>query len=394
MRILADDAIPFVNEAFGGLGEIVLVRARDIDRAHLRDADALLVRTVTRVDARLLQGSRVRFVGSATSGTDHVDVEGLRHADITFADAAGCNAQAVAEWALTAMVLIAARADPALLGSPIGVIGFGAVGRRLTRLLRALGCTVLVYDPPLQERVHALSGDDPLDGLARAERFVDAYELLGRCKTITLHVPLVERGAHRTWHMVDAKLLASLRQDALVVNSSRGGIVDDDALEVWLRDGRGRAVLDVWEGEPMLRPSLVSRVDLASPHVAGYSLEGKVAGTAMIHAAFARWLGLPATFDGAAQLGPDLRLAVDMTGVQDDLGALARVLAAVCPIERDHGAVKLLAGRSMGDRPTAFEAMRRGYPLRRELAHCDASEALSSASETLRERARAIGLRV
>jgi erythronate-4-phosphate dehydrogenase len=396
MRILADDAIPCLAEAFGGFGEVVPTRARDIDRARVRDADVLLVRTVTRVDARLLAGSRVRFVGTATSGSDHVDVEGLRRAGIEFADAAGCNAQAVAEWVLAAMVLVAARADPLLLGAPVGVIGFGAVGRRLTRLLRNIGCTVLAYDPPLHERVQAgaVAGDDPLDALARAEQFVDAYELLGRCRTVTFHVPLVERGPLRTWHMMDAKLLANLREDALVINTSRGGVIDDDALEVWLRDRRGRAALDVWEGEPMLRPSLVSRVDLASPHVAGYTLEGKIAGTALVHRALARWLGVPERFDAAAHLGPDVRLAADITGAKDELEALARVLAAACPIERDHSAVKLLAARSMGERPTAFEAMRRGYPLRRELAHYDASEALASASETLRARAQAVGLRL
>lgn len=335
-RIVADDAIPHLTEAFG---EVVRVRGADISRAHLLDADALLIRSVTKVDAALLDGTAVRFVGSATAGTDHVDTDALRARGIAFANAPGCNARAVVEYVL------AATLGWTELRGPVGVVGYGQIGRRLTTALRRLGFEVLVCDPPRVEAGH----DD--------EAYVELSALLERCNTVTLHVPRV-RGAHSTHHLLDHDALARLPAGARVINTCRGDVVDNAALHRWLDAGRGDAIVDVWEGEPSLRWALLRHpmLRIATPHIAGYTAEGKARGTAMVHRA------MTDVFDGLGTFHPSDVLPAPPALVD------APSLRSVHALDPTDASLRALLDVPLAARAAGFEALRRGYVFRRELS--------------------------
>ena len=376
MHIVADEAIGWVRDAFDGLGRLQTLPGPAIDAAAVRDADVLLTRTVTRVDEALLSGSRVRFVGSCTAGVDHVDRGWLQRNGIAFAHAPGCNARAVAEYVVTALCVLWAEDALDAPRDPVVVVGFGAIGRIVTALLRALGREVRVCDPPLAEQ----------QGVAPStERFWPLDEALEGARAVTLHVPLIHDGAHPTAHLLDAHRLDRLAPGSIVINTSRGSVVDDAALEAWARATGGRAVLDVWEGEPHLRWSLLrgepSPVRLATPHVAGYTCEGKVEATAMVHRALMQWLGRPVSFDavhglgatGAEPLVPCPREVLPNAAGDDGRAALARCLLAIAPLHRDDASVRALLELPEDRRPRAFEMLRKGYALRREASHFCAS---------------------
>lgn len=371
LRIVIDDAVAWQNEAFGHLGRLRAMPGPAIDRDTLRDADALIVRSVTRVDASLLEGTPVRFVGSATAGEDHIDRRALEARGITVARAPGCNAQAVAEY----VVSVLAHARHWRMGEPpgpVGVIGLGHVGRRTTRALRALGYHVLACDPPLaevRERREPIDDPDPtLANMARFERLNSLDDLLESAFVLTLHVPLTRVGPHRTARMFDAMRLHRLRHGQLLLNTSRGGVVDDAALERWLAR-EGRAVLDVWEGEPTPRTGLFlpKGVRLGTPHVAGYSLDGKVAATRMVHEALCRFLGREPTFDGHEVLGPPGMLPLRCDDPLASRDWRPWVEAAI-PLRPDDKALRRVMASPVAQRGRAFEALRRSYSLRRELS--------------------------
>lgn len=371
MRIVCDSAVPWAREAFGGLGDLELRPAPAIDAAVLRDADALVVRTVTRVDARLLASSRVKFVGSATAGVDHIDTRWLAQRGIAFASAAGCNATAVAEYVLTALHVVALERDRDLVTGPVGVVGFGQVGRRLAMRLRAIGAEVLVCDPPLlelRERGEAIPG--PWPELALAEPFVTWAEILRRARVLSLHVPLVDGRRHPTRHLLDAAALEELRSGAVIVNTSRGSVIDEAALVPWLGEG-GLAVLDVFADEPEVRQALLepkSGVRLATPHIAGYTVEGKLRGTTMVAEALARFTGAELRWDGAAVLGKHRPIAA-LRKSGSVLAECTALLRAINPIEEVDLSLRALIDQPESVRAGLFERLRSEYALRRELDH-------------------------
>lgn len=368
--IVVDNALGWATEAFGPLGHVVALPGTAITRDAVADADALVVRTVTRVDAALIGGTRLRFVGTATAGIDHVDTDALGAAGIRFASAAGCNAHAVVDYVITALHLLALERDPSLLAGPCAIIGYGHVGRALAQRLRALGTEVRVCDPPLARRVAdgRLDPNHAWDRLAIDEPFVPLADAIQGARIVTAHVPLQTSGPDSTRHLLDRFALDRLASFAVVVNTSRGTVVDEAALGAWLDRTGGRAVLDVWAGEPEIDPHLAlhPRVRLATPHIAGYSLEGKVAATAMIARALAEHLGEPTPWTGATEIG-----ALHELHVPAGLSALARTTAClreVNPIERDDAALRTVVASS-APRAVAFESLRRHYVWRRALAH-------------------------
>ena len=367
LRLVADANIPAAREAFSAFGEVRLLPGRDIVREDLRQADALLVRSVTRVDAALLEGTPVRFVGTATAGTDHVDAEALRQLGIAFASAPGSNATSVVETVLAALLALAADRGVGLAGRTLGVVGVGQVGRRLIPRARALGLEVVASDPPL-----AASGGAPgvtLVGLA---------EVLEAADIVTLHTPLStpQASAHPTAGMIGAEALQAMRPGAWLVNAARGRIVDGAALAEAL-DARqlGAAVLDVWPNEPVPDPALIDRVALATPHIAGYSFDGKLAGTRQLEAALRAWVeDAPPPWDASAWLAPPAPLGVDAPAAPRQprdarqqaawLDALARQAYDV----RADDARFRSALHDAADRAGAFAALRKDYPVRREMA--------------------------
>lgn len=373
LRIVVDDAVPWAQEAFGHLGQLRTCRGTEIDRSTLAGADALLVRSVTRVDARLLEGSSVRFVGSATAGEDHIDRAAVEALGITVANAPGCNAQAVAEYVVAALAL-GKRWRVGAAPGPVGVVGLGHVGRRVARTLRALGYDVMACDPPMAERrgrgEPVTDHEAGLVNLARFERLGSLREVLDSSFVISLHVPLTRSGPHATWHMIDADQLSRLRHGQLLLNTSRGGVIDDAALCTWLRDGEGKAFIDVWEHEPRIREELLQSpcaVQLATPHVAGYSLEGKVAATRMVHEALCRFIGRDPDFDGHNVLKRDGPIDLRCSDRDASVDWRPWVCAAVS-LHSDDKKLRAILRRPASERAAAFENLRRYYPLRREFS--------------------------
>lgn len=348
MKILVDENMPYARELFSRVGEVQSVAGRHINAGMLREADALMVRSVTKVDAALLGGSGVKFVGSATAGTDHVDQDWLARAGIGFSGAPGCNAVAVVEYVISALLMLAERDGFALREKTVGIIGAGNVGGRLHRRLQALGINSLRCDPPLAAR----GGAGP---------FYPLEKLVADADILTFHTPLTRSGPDATWHQVDDELLAALPDGRILINACRGAVVDNAALLRALTQGKQlRVILDVWEPEPGLSLPLLARVDLGTPHIAGYSLEGKARGTTQIFEAFGRFLGqsLPAPLD---QLLP--RPAVERIRVHGpvDEALLKRLAHLVYDVRRDDGPLRRAASVT-GE----FDRLRKLYPERRE----------------------------
>jgi erythronate-4-phosphate dehydrogenase len=261
VKITADRYIPGICAAFAGQAEVELVTPSELTAERVRDCDALLVRSVTRVDASLLEGSRVRLVATATSGVDHVDTDYLAARGIDFAAAPGSNARPVAEYVLGALCAIRARYGGSLRGLRAGIIGCGHVGSWVSDLLSVLGMECVQNDPPLAERT----------GLPIYRPLAEALD----ADIVTLHVPLTRSGKHPTALMLDADRIAALRPGVIIINTARGGVLDEDALCRRLAAGGLHAVLDVWRGEPAIDAGLLAQVAIGTPHIAGYSLEAK-----------------------------------------------------------------------------------------------------------------------
>ncbi|WP_069383873.1 4-phosphoerythronate dehydrogenase PdxB [Halomonas caseinilytica] len=378
MRIIVDANVPEAQRCFGALGQVVSVPGREIDAATVRDADALVVRSVTRVDEDLVRDSRLRFVGTCTIGTDHVDTRALSRHGIGFASAPGCNAEAVVDYVLVSLATLAEREGFRLTERRIGVIGVGNVGGRVLARLQALGIDCLACDPPRAEEEGGTG-------------FVDLDTLIDDCDVLCLHTPLVEDGPHATRHLLDARRIAELTPGTLVLNAGRGDCVDGQALRGRL-SGRGdiAAILDVWENEPGIDAALRDQAELATPHVAGYSLDGKLRGTHQIYRALARHVGLPARM-GEAELMPAPpvpRLVLD-AGLEIE-EALRVCMRAVYDPRRDHDALRQRA-RHLG-LEEGFDACRANYPLRREFSTLEV--VLEAAASHLAEPLSAAGFRV
>jgi erythronate-4-phosphate dehydrogenase len=361
MKIIADPNIPFVREAFGALGDITLVPGRQINAANVRDADALFVRSVTPVNAALLGGSRVKFVATATIGFDHVDTNFLAQHGIGFATAAGSNANSVAEYVMSAMLELARRQNFRLRDKTLGVVGVGNVGSTVVRYAEALGMRVLRNDPPRQRAEKLL-------------QFVSLDRVIAAADIITLHVPLTKSGADATFHLFQPAC-------GIIINSSRGAVLDGKAL---LNTKLAGLVLDVWENEPRILPDLLAKTDLGTPHIAGYSFDGKVNGTRMIYEAACRHFRLPATWTPQLPSPPVPMLEVIVQPGEDEEDVLRRTLRQVYDIAADDARLRA----SIQD----FDKLRAEYPVRREFFNTRLD--LRGASESLRGKFAALGFQL
>ncbi len=351
MKVVADQQIPLVREAFAEFGEMRLLPGREISRAALADCDILLVRTVTRVNGDLLRDSPVRFVASATSGTDHVDVDYLRQKQIAFAHAPGCNARSVAEYVVTALLMLAEESGLRLSGMSAGIIGYGHVGSRVARFLSALGMHCVINDPPLAAR-------------ARQDAMFRPLAAALACDIVSLHVPLVTQGEHPTLDLLDRDGIASLREGTVVINTCRGEVLDETALRERLAGQTLRAVIDVWRNEPEIDTGLLAEAQIGTPHIAGYSQDGRYRATAGIHAECCNFLGQKPEYEFDTLPMKTLPLPEPQHQAQDLLARLAR---QVYPIKRDADGLRTILGmHDRTDRRRHFDSMRRDYPQRRE----------------------------
>jgi erythronate-4-phosphate dehydrogenase len=273
MRIVIDKGIPFLRDVLESVGDVMCLSPEEITPVIVQDADALFVRTRTQVSKELLVGSKVRFVATATIGFDHIDQEYCREAGVYWVSCPGCNAQAVCDYVEEAISSI--KSDKNDL--TVGVVGYGHVGKLVAQMAQRRGYKVLVSDPPL--------------GIG-----LSLKELAWQCDVITFHTPLTREGEHMTYHMCDAEVLRLCKDDVLLINAARGGVLDERALLEHLASEQGtqmKVVIDCWEGEPNLNQELLQKVELASFHIAGYSIQGKMNASEMCLRAFCEFFSLP-----------------------------------------------------------------------------------------------------
>lgn len=366
MKIVADQNMSGVAALFAPYGEVELCDGRRLCARQIRDADALLVRSVTQVDEQLLANSKVRFVGSSTSGIDHIDQAYLQARDIHFAYAPGCNAVAVVEYVVSALCAIL----PDWRNRQVGIIGCGRVGGRLLQYLQALGVTCKVYDPFLTPA--------NCDVLTNLTDVLDA-------DVVTLHTPLTQSGEYPTRHLLNGKLLDGLASaERLLINSARGEVVDNAALlRVLERSGALRVVLDVWENEPSISIPLLSKVTIGTPHIAGYSQEGRLRGTQMVLDAFCRWLGQPMC--APLDFGNPESLVLPPDATLD-----AAVLAAY-DVTTDAATLRRAMDGTRVDVGSRFDILRKACRHRREFSHFRIS---GIGGEPTRAALRTLGFRI
>lgn len=354
MKIVADNKIAFVESGFGRLGEVRLLDSREISPGAVKDADVLLVRSVTKVDEALLKNSKVRFVGTATIGTDHVDQSFLESEGIGFASAPGCNANAVAEYIVAALLVLARRLGFRLAEKTLGVVGVGNVGSRVVQKAGALGMRVLQNDPPLARKT-AEPRYVPLDALMAAD-------------IVTLHVPLTNVGEDATYHLFDRQRLLHMKPGSIMINTSRGAVIQTGALKQVLSQGiLETCALDVWENEPNIDIELLTQASLATPHIAGYSLEGKVNATRMVYEAACSFFDLPVEWHAITELPrvDEDKIVVDSNDQLPE-EILARVVQKCYAIEEDDRKLRAVLSMRLQQRMAFFEQLRSSYPLRRE----------------------------
>lgn len=350
MKLVIDENISFAKEAFSVFGDVILLPGREITKNNLRDADVLIVRSVTNVDEALLKNTPIKFVGTATIGTDHIDLDYLKSNNIVFADAKGCNAFAVAEYVLTALVKICANEEISFQDKSIGVVGVGNVGSKVVKFAELLGLKVLKNDPPLQR-------------INPQEKYYSLEEIL-KCDFVTLHVPLTFEGDDKTYHLIDEEKLMLLKENSILINTSRGAVIDNNALRKLISQKKLNVALDVWENEPDVDLSLLERVKIATPHIAGYTLEGKVNGTIMIFKSLNEFLGTNYQFDFKL---PEIKQnQLDYTKSEFDLIEFENLLSRIYDFESDTNQMRKMLYFNREDRLKYFDTLRKNYPLRRE----------------------------
>lgn len=379
MRTVCVRNMPFAEDAFGTLGDVVALEGRSLTPEDVCDADLLATRSTTPITRELLEGSRVRFYGTATIGTDHIDIPYLAEAGIPWAAAPGCNANSVAEYVTAALLLLGGRHGFELAGKTLGVVGVGNVGRRVVAKGRALGMRVICNDPPRQR--------DPTD--AEAQAFTDLDALLAEADVVTFHVPLNREGPDRSVGLADAARLARMKPGTLLINAARGAVVVGDALLAALASGHiSHAVLDTWEGEPDFRPDLLAHVDLGTPHIAGHSFEGKVNGTVMVYEAACAHLGVAPRWTPQLPTPPVPHIDLDASGLAPE-ELLRQLVLRVYAIEEDDQRLRAAAAGDDTARRHAFDQQRKNYPMRREFPATTVS--LTGASAALRAQVRDLG---
>jgi len=327
----------------------------------VRDADVLLVRSVTDVNSGLLEGSSVQFVGSATIGTDHVDRGYLSEKGIAFAHAPASNADSVADYVIAALLLLARRKQVPLRALTVGIVGCGNIGGRLAQRLPALGPRVLRNDPPLA---------DAAEAAGESHDFVSFETVCQEADVITLHVPLTDEGPYPTHHLMDDEVFSRLQTGTWVLNAARGPVVDNDALLAALEEGTvGAAVLDVWEDEPTPNPALIEAVDVATPHIAGYAYDGKVRGTTMLYEALCAHLDVDPSWDPSTALRPEHADGLCCTPPDPHLPRtdwLHHLAVQAYNLGDDDARLRGLLRKPSSDRADYFSHLRATYPTRRE----------------------------
>lgn len=338
MKVIVDNKIPFIKEAIGKIAdEVIYVPGKDFTPALVKDADALIIRTRTQCNRELLQGSRVQFIATATIGFDHIDTEYCHEAGITWTNAPGCNSASVAQYLQSTLLLINLLKGKNLSEMTIGIVGVGNVGIKVAKVARELGMRVLLNDLPREEKEGSTN-------------FCSLQFLAEECDVITFHVPLYKEGKYKTFHLADENFFQSLKRKPAIINTSRGEVIDTNALLKAL-DSRiiSDAIIDVWEHEPEINRELLDKVFIGTPHIAGYSADGKANATRMSLDAICKFFQIEADYkiNAPAPASPIIHAKNHEEAI----------LQIYNPVE-DSTRLK--------NQPEQFETLRGDYPLRRE----------------------------
>lgn len=374
MKILADENIPKARELFAVHGSVKTFQGRDLSPEEVSDADVLLVRSITDVNQQLLANSTVKFVGTATIGTDHIDLDWLEANDVGFANAPGCNAIAVAEYVLSGLFYLSTEFYLDLRHSKVGIIGAGNVGSALAHRLDILSIPYVLYDPPLA-------------GVDTTRKYVGLDELAS-CNILSCHVPLTIPGQSEwpTKHMINDSFLSQMTQLEYFFNTSRGSVVKTDDLLSWINNNpECHAINDVWENEPNISADLLEASLIGTPHIAGHSYEGKVRGTIMLYKAFCKYFALECDIDEEALLTD--KQPKDVIKLQTELSYMAAMSQAMWKVYDLRDDDKALRAGLTKDMTAHYDRLRRGYKIRRECtAHrIDEVSAPDGALKTLKQ---------
>lgn len=348
MKIVCDNKIPFLRGVLEPYAEVVYMPGKETTPELVKDADAIITRTRTVCNESLLKGSAVKVIATATIGFDHIDTDWCEANGIIWRNAPGCNSWSVKQYISSVLVALAQKHGFSLEGKTLGVVGVGNVGSKVAVAARALGMKVLLNDPPRARK----------EG---QEGFVSLDELMAGSDIITLHVPLSKDGEDATWHLFDGDRIASMGKEQILINSSRGPVVDNKALKAALQAGSIKAaVLDVWEGEPELDPELIALLDITTPHIAGYSADGKANGTMASVRTVAEILGLPLTDwtpSGVPAPEQNLEFEIDAQGKSCE-EVLREAVLYTYDVREDSDRLR--------NAPELFEKLRGDYQIRRE----------------------------
>jgi len=376
-QIVADENLPGVREAFSPLGEVQLLPGRSMTREALQTAELLLVRAVTPVDVKLLEGTAIRFVGTATIGTDHIDTNYLKQQGIAFASAAGSNANSVAEYVMAALLHHVVQQKLTLSQLTLGIIGVGHIGSRVAKMAAGLNMRVLLNDPPLARQTN-----DP--------KFLPLAALM-EADILTLHAPLTFAGDDATFHLFDEKRLMEMKRGSTLINTCRGAVVNNIALKNILQSGRlAAAILDVWENEPSIDAGLLQLVEIGTPHIAGYSLDGKLNGTFQLYRAACEFLGMAPQWRIETALPPidEPRLRLE-TNFENKEKRLNKLIQYVYDISADDRRLHESLNMNAAERSRYFDRLRRDYPIRREFYNYHIRGGM--AEENLENQIKALG---
>jgi len=338
MKVIVDDKIPYIAESIAQItDQVVYIPGSKITPDVVKDADALIIRTRTRCNKELLEGSKVQFIATATIGYDHIDTEYCRRNGITWTNAPGSNSSSVAQYIESSLILLESAYNFPLKGKTIGIVGVGNVGKKIKELAPNYGLNVLLNDPPRAE-AEGQSG------------FVDIRDIIENSDIITFHTPLIKDGPLKTWHLANDSFFDSLKRKPVIINSSRGEVINTQAILSALKSGKiSNAIIDVWENEPDINLNLLHQAIIATPHIAGYSADGKANATRMSLEALCRYFNITAHFN----IQPPQPVNTEIVA-----STMEEALIEIYDPRVDSNNLKA--------HPECFESLRGNYPLRRE----------------------------
>ncbi len=358
LTLIADENIPHIHALAEPWGKVITYPGRHITADTLKNADALLIRSVTPVTMDLLAHTSVKFVGSCTAGMDHVDVTALQQQGIHCISAPGCNARSVAEYVLASLLTVAAQYSIRLQGKTLAIIGYGHVGQAVTQLMGLLDIKIIICDPPLQQQ-------NKIQGVSLQQALT--------ADIICLHAPLITQGPFTSHYLIGEKELKQIAPDAILLNAGRGALIDNEALYQHLQKNPSlHCILDVWENEPRIHPLLAQLCRISTPHIAGYSLDSKIKSAHQIiknmvtyfySAAEAETIQLPNT-----EYADKQKITADLIKTFSSQDQLYACVKQRYDLKKDHQALQETLHLSAPERAIAFDQLRKNYPERREFS--------------------------